>query len=76
MVVFRASDLLAGLFGTLVGLMSGFYGGWIDSIIMRFVDVQLSFPFVILALTIKPWGGSHAPEDSIFVRQRMINLNK
>ncbi len=31
---------------------------------------------VILVLTIKPWGGSHAPEDSIFVRQRMINLNK
>ena len=31
---------------------------------------------VILALTTKPWGGSHEPEDSIFVRQRMINLQK
>ncbi len=31
---------------------------------------------IILALTIEPRGGSHAPEDSIFVRQRMINLNK
>jgi peptide/nickel transport system permease protein len=52
MVVSLASVLLAGLFGTLVGLISGFYGGWTDSVIMRFVDVQLSFPFVILALTI------------------------
>jgi peptide/nickel transport system permease protein len=44
--------LIAGFFGTLLGLISGFYGGWIDRIIMRFVDMQLSFPFVVLALTI------------------------
>jgi peptide/nickel transport system permease protein len=44
--------LIAGFFGTLMGLISGFYGGWTDRIIMRFVDMQLSFPFVILALTI------------------------
>lgn len=44
--------LIAGAFGTLLGLISGFYGGWLDRVIMRFVDMQLSFPFVILALTI------------------------
>lgn len=44
--------LIAGLFGTLMGLISGFYGRWADRVIMRFVDMQLSFPFVILALTI------------------------
>lgn len=44
--------LIAGFFGTLLGLISGFYGGWIDRILMRFVDMQLSFPFVVLALTI------------------------
>ena len=44
--------LIAGAFGTLLGLVSGYYGGWIDRVIMRFVDMQLSFPFVILALTI------------------------
>jgi peptide/nickel transport system permease protein len=44
--------LIAGFFGTLLGLISGFYGGWTDRIIMRFVDVQLSCPFVVLALTI------------------------
>ncbi|HOD50694.1 MAG TPA: hypothetical protein PLM14_11465 [Candidatus Hydrogenedentes bacterium] len=31
---------------------------------------------VFLALTTRGWGGHHAPEDSIFVRQRVINLNK
>jgi peptide/nickel transport system permease protein len=51
-VVSLASVLLAGCFGTAAGLVSGFYGGWTDRIIMRVVDVQLSFPFVILALTI------------------------
>ena len=52
LAVSLAAVFLAGLFGTLVGLISGYYGGWPDRIIMRFVDMQLSFPFVILALTI------------------------
>ncbi|MFX0200491.1 MAG: ABC transporter permease [Candidatus Hodarchaeota archaeon] len=43
---------IAGTFGTFMGLISGFYRGWIDRIIMGFVDMQLSFPFVVLALTI------------------------
>jgi len=38
--------------GALVGLASGFYGGWIDAILMRFVDIMLCFPtfFLILAV--------------------------
>jgi len=52
MAVGITSVFIAGFFGTMVGLISGFYGGWTDRIIMRFVDTQLSFPFVILALTI------------------------
>ncbi len=51
-IVSLAAVFLAGSFGILAGLVSGFYGGWPDRIIMRIVDVQLSFPFVILALTI------------------------
>jgi peptide/nickel transport system permease protein len=53
-----ASVLLAGLFGTFLGLLSGFYGGWLDRIIMRFVDMQLSFPFIVLSLTIAAVLGS------------------
>lgn len=38
--------------GTLVGLLAGYYGGIIDTLFMRVVDVWLSFPFILLALTV------------------------
>ncbi|MFB3925896.1 MAG: oligopeptide ABC transporter permease [Syntrophales bacterium] len=43
---------IALLIGTVLGAVSGFYGKWIDSIIMRFVDIMLCFPtfFLILAV--------------------------
>ncbi len=43
---------LAILIGTILGAVSGYYGGWIDAVIMRFVDVMLCFPafFLILAV--------------------------
>lgn len=37
-------------FGIFFGMISGYYGGWIDSIIMRISDVFLAFPGLILAL--------------------------
>lgn len=36
--------------GTLLGLIAGFYGGLVDSIIMRVADIQLSFPSILIAL--------------------------
>jgi peptide/nickel transport system permease protein len=44
--------LLTALAGSLLGLVAGFVGGWPGAVIMRVADVQLSFPFVLLALTI------------------------
>ena len=43
---------IACIVGTLVGGIAGFYGGWIDSVLMRLVDVMLCFPtfFLILAV--------------------------
>lgn len=38
--------------GLLVGALSGYFGGIVDTIIMRFVDLVISFPFIILILTI------------------------
>lgn len=37
--------------GTLVGLLSGFYGRWVDTILMRLVDILLAFPGILLAIT-------------------------
>lgn len=38
--------------GTIVGLVSGFYGGWVDIVIQRVVDVMLAFPTILLLLSI------------------------
>jgi peptide/nickel transport system permease protein len=44
--------LVAGMVGCGLGLVAGYAGGWADAAIMRVVDVQLSFPFILLALVI------------------------
>lgn len=38
--------------GTTLGMMAGYFGGWLDIIIMRAVDVQLAIPFILLILLI------------------------
>jgi peptide/nickel transport system permease protein len=38
--------------GVALGAISGYFGGWLDSIIMRAVDILYAFPFLILAITI------------------------
>jgi peptide/nickel transport system permease protein len=38
--------------GGLLGLIAGYFAGWPGAILMRLADVQLSFPFILLALTI------------------------
>jgi peptide/nickel transport system permease protein len=47
-----ASVLLGGGIGLLMGLLSGYFGGWLDTLIMRLADIQLSFPFLLLALAL------------------------
>ncbi len=34
--------------GMLVGLIAGFFGGWVDAVIMRVIDALLAFPFIVL----------------------------
>lgn len=47
-----ATLVLAGVLGVLVGLLAGFYGGWVDSALMRLADIQLAFPSILLAIFI------------------------
>lgn len=47
-----AATSLAGLVGITSGLLTGYYGGWVDRIIMRVADVQLAFPGILLALAV------------------------
>ena len=43
---------LASLVGMILGGVAAFYGGWIEAIIMRFIDALLAIPVVVLALVI------------------------
>lgn len=43
---------IAGALGLCVGIVSGYLGGKTDAVLMRLVDVQLSFPFILLALVV------------------------
>ncbi|ODT66847.1 MAG: diguanylate cyclase [Pelagibacterium sp. SCN 63-23] len=47
-----ASVGLASLVGTIIGLLAGWWGGWLDGAFMRSMDVLLAFPAILLALLI------------------------
>lgn len=44
--------LLAMVIGTILGLLAGYFGKWMDDFIMRAADVQLAFPFILFAIII------------------------
>jgi peptide/nickel transport system permease protein/dipeptide transport system permease protein len=48
---------LAFFFGTLLGCISGYYKGKLDSVIMRIMDMILSFPYILLAIVIVAYLG-------------------
>ena len=50
LLVGLASGAIALVVGTVVGLIAAFRGGWVDAILMRIVDLQLSFPTILVAL--------------------------
>jgi peptide/nickel transport system permease protein len=47
-----ASVVIGGGIGTLLGLISGYVGGRVDDVIMRLADIQLAFPFILLAIMV------------------------
>lgn len=44
--------LTAPVFGLIVGTVSGYFGGWVDEVLMRITDIFLAFPKLILALAL------------------------
>ena len=47
-----ASVLVGGAIGITLGLVAGYFGGWVEALVMRLVDIQLSLPGVLLAIAI------------------------
>ena len=51
--------VIGGGIGTLIGLVSGYFGGWVDEILMRIVDIKFSLPLILIALALAIiWGAS------------------
>ncbi len=48
---------LALTLGTLLGALAGYYRGWLDNLIMRFMDIILAFPHILLAIVIVAYLG-------------------
>ena len=52
LLVGAVAVLIAGATGTFLGLISGYFGGPADDVIMRVAEIQMAFPFILLALLI------------------------
>ena len=61
LIVGVVSVFLSVAVGTLLGLIAGFRGGWVDSALMRLCDVMLSFPPILVALLISGVGRALFP---------------
>jgi len=46
------SVIFAMIIGIVVGLIAGYSGGWVDAVLMRIADIQLSFPAILIALLV------------------------
>jgi peptide/nickel transport system permease protein len=49
------TGLMVATFGTLVGSVAGYYGGWVDTLLMRFTDLILSLPLLPVAIVAAAW---------------------
>jgi len=52
LVVGLSAVLISGVLGMAIGLVSGYFGGWVDDFFMRLADIQLAFPFILLAIAV------------------------
>lgn len=51
-IVMLLYGLVAGVLGIVIGAVAGFYRGWVDAVLMRFTDIIIIVPFLILAAVI------------------------
>ena len=63
--------LLSGVvIGTAMGILGGYYGGWLDEVLMRFVDIWNALPFLLIAIMVGATIG--ASETSVIIIIAMI----
>ena len=52
LMVGLAAVLISGVLGMLIGLVAGYFGRRVDDFLMRLADIQLAFPFILLAIAV------------------------
>lgn len=52
LIIATSATLLTVTFGTVIGIIGGYFGGWTDSILGRFMDLVLAFPFLLVILAL------------------------
>lgn len=50
LIVAVGATLVGAGIGVLIGLVAGYFGGWLDAVLMRIMDGMFSFPFILLAM--------------------------
>src|SRR5678816_304335 len=46
------ANLLAVVLGIVIGVTAGYLGGWVETVLMRFTDIMMAFPTLLLAMTL------------------------
>ncbi len=67
LAIAAASVLLGGALGFVIGLVSGYFGSAVDTVLMRVGDVQLAFPFVLFAIAVLAVSPERTPLHLILV---------
>jgi peptide/nickel transport system permease protein len=74
--------------GTLLGALAGYYGGWVDMLIMRFTDLVMTFPALIIMITLAAFvprsvltlvliiGGLSWPGSARLVRAQFLSIRE
>ena len=55
------SVFVAAFFGCLIGLVSGYFRGWVDNVLMRLIEAQMSIPPLVLAMALAAIFGRSVP---------------
>jgi peptide/nickel transport system permease protein len=61
LLIALAATLIGAVIGSIVGLVTGFYRGTVDAVLTKLIDVQLAFPFVLLAIAVVAVAGPSIP---------------
>ncbi len=88
LIVGFASTAIAALIGIVLGAASGWFGGWVETLVMRFTDVVMTFPPIIIMLTLASFlprglwpivliiGGLSWPGFARLVRGQILTLKE